>query len=331
MASVYGVNEILTVQDLIIINTDNGINSVKNLINKIDKSINSPLSNYDNIINNFNSKTPILLSSDKIITDLIYDIDLLKFIPISIKVNIVNNEAFLFINDNVSVITIDEYNTILNDSKSYITNVNLLKNNVVDNDESHSINEEFYFLHTRLYNLYNLNINIYDILSNGLDYNDLVYITTDVPSRYLDLYLTMFNNIDCYVVNKVYKTDTWVNNNFFNRLFTIDMTIIKNNRVREFVWYVRKVCEGKNFDLDIDVKFTYDVIKRKISSTWSKLSNAEVLEDFPELSELYNYDNIVINKIMIIGNKNNIVIKNNTGLLLLDNKLNKLKLDLSNM
>jgi len=331
MALVNGINEVLTVKDLLIVNDDNDTNSVINLINKIDKSVNSHLSKYDSLMNNFFNKTPVLLSNDDIITDLTYDIELLRFIPISIKVNIVNDKVYLFINDNIYDITIDEYNNIINDPISYVTDINLLENNVVDNDKIHSVNEEFYLLHTRLFNLYNLNINFNDILKNGLDYNDLVYITTDVPSQYLDLYLTMFKNIDCYIVNKVYKVDTWINFDFFERLFTIDITLIKNNRVREFVWYVRKVCEGKNFDLDSDVRFAFNIIKNKITSSWSKLSNNDIMEDFPELSELYNYDNIVINRLMMIGNKNNIIINSDTGLLLLDNKLNKLKIDLSNM
>jgi len=328
MALVFNVNEVLTIKDLL---AEYQNESISNFIEKLSYSINSPITGKDTLLNTYSELLlPALMSSDNILTDLLENINVLQFVPIKIKVNIVNNEAMLFINGNVYVISKTDYDLILTKKDSYSIPIDRSNtNSLLADTKDNCINSECYYLHTRLYRLYKLPVNIIDILTLGLDYTQrLLFIHTEIPLINLNDFLNNITGKESYLVNKHTRTDTWVTKNLFDDLFNKNMSAIKNNRIREFVWYVRSYCEGKDTTRDYVLKDCFSMVNNKLSTAWSNISTAELAEDFPELSNISDFTNIELVKVTVIGLKRSLNINTNTSSVLLNNQLEKLKNDL---
>lgn len=329
MSLVYNVNEVLTVEDLM--SGYNDKTSIKNLIEKLGYSVNSNLTNVDILLDTFSELQNIsLFSSDNVTTNMLHNVEYLKLIPLKIKVNIVNNYAMLFINNNVYSIQKADYDNIISKSDSYVVSISGLDTNtLLDDTDDNCINDECFYLHTRLYRLYGLNISIIDILELGIDYSqDLVYIHTEIPLTNLNDYLNSIDNNENYIVNKKTRTDIWVSKSLFDNIFTKDMSNIKNNRIREFVWYVRDYCKGKDTTKDYILKDCFSIIKNKLTTQWSNIKDVELAEDFPELVNISDFMNIPMVKVTVSGRKGSLNINANTSSVLLNNQLEKLKNDL---
>jgi len=329
MSLVFNVNEVLTIKDLL---AEYQNESISNFIEKLSYSINSSITDKDTLLDTYSElRLPSLMSSDNILTDLLDNINVLQFVPIKIKVNIVNNEVMLFINGNIYVISKTDYDSILTNDDSYSVIISDIKTNNMFTDETinNCINSECYYLHTRLYRLFKLDVNIIDILTLGLDYTqEILFIHTEIPLINLNEFLNSITGNESYIVNKHTRTDTWVTKSLFDNLFNKDMVSIKNNRIREFVWYVRNYCKGKDTTRDYVLKDCFSVINNKLSTEWSNIKASELSEDFPELANISDFTNIELVKVTVIGLKGSLNINASTTSVLLNNQLEKLKYDL---
>jgi len=329
MSLVLNVNEVLTVKDLL---AEYQKGNMTDFIEKLSYSINSPITGKDTLLDTYSElQSPSLMSSDNILTDLLENVNVLQFVPLKIKVNIVNNEVMLFINGNIYIISKSDYDLIITNDDSYSIHIDSVNTNNVftDNDESNCINSECYYLHTRLYRLFKLNVNIIDILTLDLDYTqDLVYIHTEIPLINLNDFLNSITGKESYIVNKHTRTDTWVTKSLFDNLFTKDMVKIKNNRIRKFVWFIREYCNGRDTTKDYILKDCFSMINNKLSTEWSNIKASELSEDFPELVNISDFTNIELIKVTVIGLKGTLNINTNTTSVLLNNQLEKLKNDL---
>jgi len=326
MSLVLGINEVLKCSDMILSYSDNGINSVSNIITKINYSINNYLTNFDNIYKTFNNE----ISNESLsnIIDTNYDtvLDITNILPVKIKINIVNEEVYFRIDNGIIVVSKLEYENILSNDDSFIIKIN--ENDLLDTNDK-CLNDECYYLYTRVNRLYNLNMNMNQILSLGLEYDNVVYMYIDIPIIHKDLILAKIHNYDGYIVDTIKTYSPFISDSFLYNLFNKPMEDIKNNRVRDFALNIRKRCSGKSLTNNDEIITCYKYISKKISSEWSELKNDEMIEDFPELSNIYDFDNIETIKILIVGNKDRLYIDTTTDFPLITNKLNKLKTDLN--
>ena len=326
MSLVLGINEVLTCKDMLLSFSDNGINSISNMITKINYNINNNLTKYDNIYRTFNNEIANESLTNMIDSNYNNVLDITNMLPVKIRINIVNNEVYFFIGGEIVIVSIDNYNNIINNKDSFVIKID---ENDLLKDERKCINDECYFLYTRVNLLHGLNINFNQITSLGLEYDNIVYMYIDTPSIYKDLILSKINNYSGYIVDTIKTYKPFNSNTFLENIFTKHMEDIKNNRVRDFILNVRKHCKGKSLTKNDDIIYIYNYISKKISSEWSKLKNSELVEDFPELANIDDFNNMETIKMLIVGNKHNLSINTETDYPLITNKLNRLKENLN--
>jgi len=323
MSLIFNTNEVLTVNNLLL-EYSNSKDTIRNLIEKMSFSIQTPETTFDTLYKVYTKEiisTPVI---NILKTNIVNNNEVLKTIPMKIKVNIVNDEVYLLTKKNVYIISSTDYNEILNDS--YVKHISECTEIDLDNTYGNCVSNDCYILFTSLYHLYNTGIPYNELNDIGVDRNSKIrYLHIEIPEEYLDLMLSKISGYKIYFTNSITRNDVWIPKQYFDEIFTTDITLVKNNRVRDFIWYIREVCKDTSMDNDKVVRRCYNLIKDRLYSEWNELDINEVYEDFPSLAELDDFSDTTIVKLTIVGNTDELTILTDTGYILLDNILIKLK------
>jgi len=324
MSLVINTNVSLSVSDILY---DYKSPTIENLLDKLYYSIQLDETKVDKILESFMSKNPLNIG-DSLDMSFKTNLDILRSIPITIKVNVVAGNVYLFLNKEVIEIQPDLYERCINNTNS---------SQVLYTDDNpdykyfsgECISNKCYILHTRLFYLYKMGIEykyLKDIVPDEIQ--QLRYLHIEVPTIYVKTMLEHISGYDDYFTNKFTFKNIWIDEQFLHDLFNKPMNSIKHSHVRDMVWKVRKECKRIRLTNYKQVSMCYSNIRNIIDNEFTDVKLDDLKEDFPILNRMEDFSDVEITRLTIVGLKDKLQFTEIFEYPLLNNIINKLKHEL---
>lgn len=325
MNTISNISEVLTYNDILSSFSYNIKNSLYNILMKLNYTTKNEILSPDNIIKVFNNESQNITLPSSIYSSYDTLLDITNFLPVKFKVTLVGNNIYFHLKDRYIKVSEDKYKLILSNRNSFITKKD---NNLLYNKDDLCGGKECFILHTKINIMHVLNIKMEDFDTQHLDLDNNIIVYIEVPIIYKDLILSKITGYDGYITSKTYYK-TFLNKNFIFDIVNKPIEKIINNKNRDIVFDIQKLCNNRNLNNQEDFSFCYKKIFKIFTSEYRKLDYNEIINDYPELHGLVNNNKFDTITIMLNANVNNININDNTDFPIINTLLNKLKNNLS--